>query len=369
MRPLLYLFALLLLGAGCKRSPAPQPEPPLAIETAVVREDSLYTRRTFITRIESNYESLIEPRVTGYLASSHYKTGLPVCRGQLLFRIEPGSYRTAVLVAEAALESSRALAVEARNNYERAVPLSRINAISGTQLDQYTAQYEASQASVESAEQTLRNARMELGYTEIYSPINGIISSSDAHVGDLVGPGTQFQTLTTIQNMDSVKVLLALPMVEFLQLYGERRPLFDNAQLLSDIVLYESDGTRYPLSGWYDYTRTEVSSTGGTLALVVRFQNPDYTLKAGQFARVECNLGERLPRVLIPQQAVMQMQGLEAVWVIRPDSTAEYRRIRTGELFGEEWAIEEGLSAGERVATTGLQKLKSGARVTLPKNS
>ena len=357
------LLALSLLAVSCgSRSGHTGQMPPMEIETAVAESDSLYTRRSFISQINSDNEVVVEPRVSGFLVARHYKKGMPVRKGQLIFEIDDSEYYTALLSAQAALESSRALALEAKNNFDRAVPLAKINAISGTQLDQYTAQYAASEADVKSARQALRNAQLNLGYTKIYAQIDGIIESSNGSVGDYVGPGTQIPTLTTIMNIDTVQVPIAIPMTQFLRLDSNRTNIYDNAELLSEIVLYEADGTRYPLFGKYDYTRTAVSSATGTIVLIVRFPNPSYRLKTGQFARVEANIGAKLPRVLVPQQSVVQTLDVSSVWVIRPDSTAEYRKVTPGETFGGMWAIESGLEPGETVAVTGLQKLRQEMR-------
>ena len=338
------LLALSLLAVSCgSRSGHTGQMPPMEIEIAVAEFDLLYTRRSFISQINSDNEVVVEPRVSGFLVARHYKKGMPVRKGQLIFEIDDSEYYTALLSAQAALESSRALALEAKNNFDRAVPLAKINAISGTQLDQYTAQYAASEADVKSARQALRNAQLNLGYTKIYAQIDGIIESSNGSVGDYVGPGTQIPTLTTIMNIDTVQVPIAIPMTQFLRLDSNRTNIYDNAELL--------------------YTRTAVSSATGTIVLIVRFPNPSYRLKTGQFARVEANIGAKLPRVLVPQQSVVQTLDVSSVWVIRPDSTAEYRKVTPGETFGGMWAIESGLEPGETVAVTGLQKLRQGMRV------
>ena len=128
---------------------------------------------------------------------------------------------------------------------------------------------------------------MNVGYTELRSPIDGIISNTSAHVGDYVGPGTQFGVLTTISNIDTLTVDVAIPMAQYLRAAGPRTSIFDNAGLLTDIRLMLADGTVYPYKGLYDYTRKDVSSTTGTLVLVVMFPNPDRSLKPGQFARVD----------------------------------------------------------------------------------
>lgn len=362
----LYLLTVILLTAtlaGCRKQKPKAEMPPLRVETARAVTDSVPNRMGFIGYLKSNFDAVIQPRVNGYLVSRQFDYGMPVRHGQLLFTIDPDQLSTSMFAAEAALESARAQALEAKNNYDRAVPLARINAISQSQLDQYTAQYKASQATVRSAEQTLSNARMNVGYTELRSPIDGIISNTSAHVGDYVGPGTQFSVLTTISNIDTVTVDVAIPMASYLRAAGPRPSIYANEGLLSDIRLTLADGTRYPHAGIYDYTRKDVSSTTGTLVLVVMFPNPDGSLKPGQFARVEANVGPVRARVVVPQQAVSQAQGINSVWVVRPDSTAVYRRVVPGDTYGRMWCIDQGLADGETVVVTGQQKLRNGMKV------
>lgn len=355
------LVAVLL--AGCRRHKPELAMPPLRVTVAEAVTDSIPNRREFIGYLASNFDAVIQPRVNGYLLTKQFDNGMPVRRGQLLFTIDPDQLSTTMLAAEAALQSAKAQALEARNNYDRAVPLAKINAISQSQLDQYTAQYKAAEASVRSAEQTLSSSRMNVGYTELRSPIDGIIEKTSAHVGDYVGPGTQFSVLTTISNIDTLTVDVAIPMAQFLRAAGPRSSIYDNDGLLSDIRLMLADGTVYPHAGRYDYTRKDVSSTTGTLVLVVMFPNPDRALKPGQFARVVANVGPVRPRVVVPQQSVSQAQGVSSVWVVRPDSTAMYRRVTPGDTYGTMWCIDEGLTDGEIVVTEGQMKLHNGMKV------
>lgn len=198
-----------LLAGGCRGRHATGAQPSLRVEVIEAATDTVPNRMSFVSSVESNFDALIEPRVNGYLVNKYFSSGMPVRKGQLLFTIDPNLLSTTLLSAEASLESARAQEVSARNNYERAVPLARIDAISQTQLDQYTAEYVAAQAAVRSAEQQVRNARLQVGYTRIYAPIDGIIASSNAHTGDYVGVGTQFSVLTTISNIDTVAVDVA----------------------------------------------------------------------------------------------------------------------------------------------------------------
>ena len=359
--PAACLFAALL--TGCAQHTPKQAAPPLRVGVAEAAVDSVPNRMSFIGYLASNFDAVIQPRVNGYLSSKQYGNGMPVRRGQLLFTIDPDQLSTSMLAAEAELESARAQALEARNNYDRAVPLARINAISQSQFDQYTAQFRAAEAAVQSAEQALRNARMNVSYTELRSPIDGTISNTSAHVGDYVGPGTQFTVLTTVSNTDTMTVDVAIPMSQYLRLASGRTSLYDNEGLLSDIRLTLADGTQYPGEGFYSYTRKDIPNATGTLVLVVAFPNPDGTLKPGQFARVAANVGPVRPHVVVPQRCVIQSQGQASVWVVGPDSTVRYRRIEPGGTYGDMWCIDRGLQAGEAVVANGVQKMRDGAKV------
>lgn len=360
-----YLVAigLSVVLVGCAKRPATTPELPLPVTVAEAVVDTVPLRRHFIGYLASNFDAVIQPRVNGFLLRKHFDSGMPVRRGALLFEIDPQPFRNAVLAAEASVASARAQAIEARNNYHRAVPLAAMNAISRADLDQYTAQHKAADAAVQSAEQQLRNARLDLGYTRIHAPIDGIVSNSAAYEGDYVGPATQFSVLTTLSNLDTMSVDLALPMSEYLRLAGMRPSIYDNEGLLSDIWLLLPDGTRYPFEGFYKYTRKDVSAATGTLVMVVGFPNPQGALKAGQFARVEAVIGQPMPQVVVPMTAVSQVQGINSVWVVQPDSTVHFQRVVLGKTAGEKWCITEGLAPRQWVVTEGVQKLHEGARV------
>lgn len=335
--------------------------PILTVQTTVAGLDTLPVEREFIGSLQANYSAVIQPRVNAWLVKKHYQNGASVKRGAPLFTLDASPFSTSRLAAQAQLESARAQLLEARNNYERAVPLARIEAISQTQLDQYRAQYSAAEAAVKSAEQSLRSAQLEEGYTRILSPIDGIVASSEAHAGDYVGPGTKFQVLTTISNLDTLSVDLALPMREYLALGGGNPE--GNSDFVREMHLYLSDGSLYPYAGRYGYTHKDVSSSEGTLLFSVDFPNPDRLLREGQFARVKALLGAGVPRVLLPQKAVVQAQGICSVWVVASDSTVRYREVQVGDTQGDAWCIESGLEPGERVLLTGLQKVRNGMKI------
>ncbi len=359
---------VILCCVACHKKAKKQEEPVLQIEVAQVRVDSVVMKYEFVSHLKSNYDAVIQPRVNGYLLRKNFSAGMPVRRGQLLFVIDANLLNTSVRAAEASLASAEAQAVEARSNYERAVPLAEINAISRSQLDQYTAQYRSAESAVRSARQSLENARLQAGYTRIYSPINGIVAYADVHEGDYVGPGTQFSTLTTISNLDTLSAQLAIPTSLYMDYAQQAANIYDNGNLLSDIELYLADGSRYEYGGVYDYTQQNISPTSGTITIVVKFPNPESRLKAGEYARVLTGLGARKSRLLIPQQSVSRIQGVESVWVVKADSTVEYRAVKTLGSHGRMWVVGSGLQPDEHVALTGLQKLHGGMKV-IPKKA
>lgn len=366
MQRFLLMFGLLsaMLMSAC-RKPDKQKEamPPMRIEVAKTIADSVNVEYEFVTHLESGFEAVVQPRVSGYLLRSTLRSSRVVKKGELLFVIDANLLNTSLRSAEAQLLSAQAKEAEARSTYERAKPLVEINAISQIQIEEYRANYLSAQQAVKSARQQVENARLQVGYARITSPISGIAAAATAHEGDYVGVGTQFASLTTISNMDSLKAELSLPTATYLRVVGGQRAMYDNRGLLSNIRLFLTDGQEYEYAGEYDYTQQNISPTAGTITLVVKFPNPDYRLKTGEFARIRCDLGERRLRVLVDKQAVQSVQGINSVWVIGRDSVAEYRRVELGEEYGRYFIIDDGLQSDEVVALTGGQKLRSGMKV------
>ncbi len=353
----------IVLFASCHHSQKSDSYEPLKIEVASVRADTIVNRRSYIGTLASNYEAVVQPRVNGYLIAKRFSNGMPVRKGQLIFRIDPREQQANLLAAQAALSSAKAKFAEASNNYARAMPLVEIDAISQSQYDQYKAEYLAAEAAIKSAEQSLENAKLTRGYTDMYASIDGVISASSAHVGDYVGPSSKFPTLTVIQNIDTVCVDLAIPVREYLRYSGRKSFSYDNKQLLSDIKLYLADGALYPFAGAYSYTKSAVADALGTIVIVTVFPNPDYLLKPGQFARVETNLGEGSLRLTVPQSAVSQVQNINSLWVVDADSVAQFRKVKLGEVVDGRRVILDGVKEGEWVAVDGNMKLRAGMKV------
>lgn len=355
------IFALCACSQPVRRY---TPEP-IVVKRIKVGVDTIVNRQTFISSLTPNYIAVIQPRVNGYLSAKMFSNGMPVSKGQTIFRIDDRQQQANLLAAQASLASAQAKEAEAVNNYSRAVPLAAIDAISQVQLDQYTAQYKAAKSAVNAAQQQLANAQLEVEYTTIKASINGVISTSEAYVGDYVGPGTKFATLTRIENIDTLCADIAIPVKQYLEWSGRRSFTYSNDNLLSDIDLYLADGSLYPFKGSYSFTRTAVADNEGTMVIVVTFPNANYLLKAGQFARIKCNIGATMPVLTLPIGAVKQVQGINSVWVIDQDSIAHYRQVEVGTTLNNKQIITSGINTGEYVALDGYARLTNGQKVLL----
>lgn len=323
----------------------------------------------FQTLLYSNYDATIQPRVSGYLLTKEFTKGMPVEKGQVLFTLDAAPIELNVLSNRAALASAKVALAEAENNYNRAVPLARIEAISQSSLDQYKAAYASAKAQVELAQSQLDESLLQVGYTTITSPISGIIDDEGATVGDWVGVGTSYSVLGTVSNIDEIGVHIQIPFARYFQARGGRQggPSYDNKGLLSNIRLYLADGTLYPHKGTYSYTKRDAGDQTGTIIIVASFPNPERLLKVGQSAVVMADVGSPEGVVLIPQQAVVQQLDRSGVWVVDKDGVVGFRTVSLGEKFGHYWIVEQGVRSGELVVTNGLQRLRGGEKVIAEK--
>ncbi len=361
------LLSFLLLTPSCApkgKKSSPPPTPRVEVAQAIGERVSIPMR--FQTLLYSNYDATIQPRTSGYLLTKEFSKGLPVEKGQVLFTLDATPIKLSVASNRAALASAKSSLAEAENNYRRAVPLARLEAISQSALDQYQAAYEAAKAQVEVAQSTLDESLLELSYTTITSPISGIIDDMGATVGDWVGVGTSYSVLATVSNIDEIGVHIQIPFARYFEARkggDDTTPSYDNSSLLENIRLYLSDGSLYPYTGTYAYTKREAGDQTGTIIIVASFPNPRGVLKVGQSAVVVADIGSPEGVVLVPQQAIVQTLNKASVWVVGRDSTVSSRAVVLGEKFGQHWIVDSGLLAGEVVVTSGMQNLRSGEKV------
>lgn len=356
---------IVLLTACDKGAKEPATKPTVRVEVAEVTGERVVLPMRFQTLLYSNYDATIQPRVSGYLLTKQFTKGMPVEEGQVLFTLDAKPIELSVLSNRAALASAKTTLAEAENNYRRAVPLAKIDAISQSSLDQYRAAYASAEAQVELTQSQLNESLLQLGYTTITSPISGIIDDNGATVGDWVGVGTSYEVLGTVSNVDEIGVHIQIPFARYFQLRGDddQTPSYDNSSLLSNIRLYLPDGSLYPYEGTYAYTKRDAGDQTGTIIIVAGFPNPDLLLKVGQSAVVVADVGSPEGVVLVPQEAIVQQLDRAGVWIVGKDNTVSFKTVTLGEKFGTHWIVDSGLREGEVVVTNGIQRLRVGDKV------
>jgi len=354
----------LLLAAGCGKEKAPAPPPPTVEVTEVVRKDvPIYTE--WVGTADGLVNATIRAQVTGYLMKQNYGEGEFVRAGQVLFEIDPRTFQAAVDGAKGALAQSEARWATAKANLDRVIPLAEKNAVSKKDLDDNIGAELSGRAAVTSAQAQLDEAQLNLGFTRVTSPVNGIAGIAKAQIGNLVGPG-QLQELTAVSTVDPIKVYFSVSEQEYMkyrQGAGKGTKSSQEKARAIPLELILADGTVYPHKGRISLADRQVDVKTGTLRLGALFPNPGNLLRPGQYALIRATMETKKGAMLVPQRAVTEMQGKFLVAVVGADNTVEIRMVTPAERIGSLWLIDKGLKPGETIVVEGVQKVKSGVRV------
>jgi membrane fusion protein (multidrug efflux system) len=350
----------LIVAAGCeKQKPPPPPTPVVQVVEAIQRDVPIFME--WVGALDGNINAVIRPQVTGYLIRQNYREGDLVQKGQPLFEIDPRTFEAAVDEATGVRAQKVARFDTTAANLARIKPLAEKNAVSQKDLDDATGAFQAAKAELEAADANLKNARLNLGFTKIASPITGIAGIAKAQIGDLLSPNGQTE-LTTVSAVDPIKVYFNVSEREYLKLANAaiasgRKP--ENLPL--ELILV--DGSVYPHQGKVAVFNRQADVTTGTFKVAALFPNPNNLLRPGQFGRIRATMSVAKDALLVPQRAVTEMQGKYLLAVVGPDNKVDIRPVRVGERIGSDWLIAEGLKAGERIIAEGTQKVRPGMTV------
>ena len=363
MRSALCIFACLSaisLSACRKEKPAPPRAP--EVEVAQVIQKDVPIVHEWVGTADGLVNATIRAQVTGYLIRQDYNEGDLVEKGQVLFEIDPRPFKAVLDQAQGALAQVEALHENARANLARVKPLAALNALSKKDLDDAVASERSARAQVLGATAAVEKARLDLGFTKITSLIDGMAGLARAQVGDLVGPAVQGGELTTVSTINPIKVYYTIneqAYINFMRRFSsEAAGLAEARKLRIELVL--GDGSRYPYTGRFYAIDRQVDVRTGTFRVAALFPNPRNLLRPGQFVRVRVLIGTQRGALLVPQRAVMELQGSYQVAVVGSDNKVEMRPVKPGERVDSLWAIDEGLKPNERVVAEGLQKVKQG---------
>ena len=410
---LLALTALLPALTTCDRTKAkeatPPAPPPPAVVVAEVTRKSVPIVAEFVAQTDAVQTVELRARVQGVLEHVRFKEGAEVKEGQVLFEIEKSQYEAALQSARAQLAKAQADLARAQETVQvdraraeleqrkaalakteadvaRYTPLAKAKAVPQVDLDNALAARQVAaagvsaaeaqlkdtelsqrigiqqaQAAVEAARAAVTQAQLDLTYTTVKAPVSGIIGRLNVDEGNLVGRGEP-TLLATMSTIDPIKISATISEVDYLRFTrraAERQTRGQDVPL--EMVL--ADGSRYPLRGRTTTLDRTVDTKTGTIVIDALFPNPDKLLKPGQFGRVRAVVEERPDAILVPQQAVQEIQGQKSVLVVGAEDKVALRTVTLGERIGDLTIVARGLEPGERVIVEGIQKVRPGMQV------
>jgi len=361
---LLILLALLLVHCKGETTSALPPSLPHVEVVDVVQKDvPIYSE--WVGTTDGSVNAHIRAQVSGYLLKRPYVEGGFVKKDELLFELDPNKFKVALDQAQGDLAKAQAQLMKTKLDVERDTPLAKQGAISQKELTDSVQAYEAAKGDTAAAKAAVEQAKLNLGWTRITAPIDGVVGIAKAQIGDLIDANSE---LTSMSTLDPIRVYFPVSEQEYLgaaemirQRYKERKEgeAYGGVQL--ELIL---GGEKvYPHKGQFILVDRQVDVKTGTILVAAIFPNPNSLLRPGQFARVRAVTKTRENALLVPQRAVTELQGSYQVAVVTPDNKVDVRPVKVGPRTGNLWIIDQGLNQGERVVVEGLQKLKAGMTV------
>jgi membrane fusion protein (multidrug efflux system) len=373
---------LLCMGffAGCDSKPAAPtgPAPPLPVTVVEVKPADVPLAGEWVGTLDGYVNAQIQPQASGYLIKQDYREGSEVAKGQVLFEIDPRPFQAALDQATGQLDQAKAQVQQAKAqlalaqiNVDRDTPLAQAHAIAQSQLDNETQQkaqseaaVQSAQASVAAAEAAVANAKLNLGFTQVRSLIDGVAGQATTQVGNLVNGQS---VLTSVSQLNPIKAYFSIGDAEYLALTERSRKgggdLLKNASSIP-LTLTLANGEVFPQRGHIAFVDRQMNPQTGAIRIAAAFPNPGDVLRPGQFGRIKAETELRHNGLLVPQAAVQEFQGMQQVYVAGTDGKAHLTTITLGPQVGTNWLVESGLSPGALVITDNLQKLQDGALVS-----
>ena len=344
------------------------PPPPAKVKVVNVLQTTVPIPVDFVGQTYGYKDIPIRARVDGFLTGLYFMEGSNVKRGQLLYTIDPEPLKAIEAEKLSGLASAQSQLTKAESDLNRIRPLAAINAVSQRDLDAAVAAFESAQAGVEAAKAEVRYSQINLGYTSISSPIDGIIGMTQAKTGEYVGKAPNPVVLNTVSSVDTILVNFSISEIDFLKLLRMRQAKLADTSKANDsgqakINLVLSDGTVYNHPGKFNFANRQVDPATGTIMFQVAFPNPEKMLRPGQFARVKLVLEEVEGGLLIPQRCVKELQGIYQVFVVNANNEIELRNIDLGPKVGGMWLVQSGLKPEETTVFEGLNLVRPGQKV------
>jgi membrane fusion protein (multidrug efflux system) len=356
------LMTCLVLAAACSKKEAPPPPAPPEVQVAEVTQNDVPVYIELVGATLGAEDVEIRARVEGYLVSMNFTEGTFVKKGQLLYKIDSQPFEAALDESRANLSTARARVDKTNNDVARLTPLAKQQAVSQQELDNALSSQEAAQAQVAAYDAKVAKAKLDLAYTTITSPIDGLIGTTQKKVGSLIAGGETL--LNIVSQINPILFRCAIAEAEYLRIARRGAGGKKSAEKPVGAQLILADGSVHPHKGRLESVERAVDPTTGTLTGQFSFPNPEQILRPNQYGRARFVTDLKEGAILVPQLAVQEIQGLYSVMVVKPDATVEQRMVKAGERVGNLWVIDSGLKPGEKVIVEGLQKVKPGVQVS-----
>jgi len=347
------------LSGGCGK-PAIQAPAPADVQVATVEQRDVPVTREWIGSLDGSVNAQIRAQVSGYVIKQDYQEGSVVAKGAALFDIDPRPFRAALAQATAQLSQAQAQLGKSELDVRRYTPLARDKAVSQEELDDAIQARLAARAQVASARAAVDQARLNLDFAHVVSPVDGIAGLVQVQIGDLVGPSSG--VLTTVSTVDPIKAYFPISEQAYLEFRG-REPDAPSIPQGTEFQLVLSDGTIYPAKGRFFAIDRQVDANTGTLRVAALFPNPKGLLRPGQFARIRAVVNVEKGALLVPARALSELQGGYQVATVDAANTVHIVTVKVGPASGSLTVVETGLHPGDRVVAEGIQKVREGAVV------
>jgi membrane fusion protein, multidrug efflux system len=364
---LIYWTAFSAVGAltSCEKPKAAvQTGPPEVLVTDVVQKEVPVIRQ-WVGTLNGSQNADVKARTTGYLQTRAYQEGGYVRKGDLLFEIDPRPFAATLAQANGQLQEAQATLLGVELDAKRAKELFGSKVISEQEYTNKTQNYQTKLAAVAAAQAAVEEAQLNLDYTKVVSPLDGIAGLAQAQIGDLVGTGSN-TSLTTVSQIEPIRCYFPISEQSYWEFADRLKEMMTvpEAERGEKVELILPDGSVYPHKGKFAFVDRQVDPKTGTIQIAVSFPNPELTLRPGQYATARAEIQTIPNALLIPQQAISELQGGTQVAVVNPDGKAEIRVVKIGPVYGRMIVVKEGLKAGEKVIVEGFQKVRQGIEVS-----
>jgi RND family efflux transporter MFP subunit len=359
----LIILATCLTACSRKAEQAGPPPPTVIVATVTPRDVPVV--KEGVATLDGFINANIHAQVQGYIISRDYKEGSVVKKGDLLFQIDPRPFEASLAQAKATLAKDKAMQLKASADQMRAMQLFMEKVTSAQERDAAVAAAESNKANVEAGEAAVETAELNLGYTKITAPVDGVAGISTAQVGDLVGPSTG--TLTTVSQVNPIKATVNLGEHGFTEFLTKHPDPDERDRYLSklEFQLLLTDGTQFPQNGSFYAEDRHLDAKTGSIKMEITFPNPGNLLRPGQFGKVRTTIETKKGALVVPQEAVTELQGNQVAMVVDQTNKAGMRPVKMGERLGALWEVVDGLKAGDRVIVQGMQKTPPGTPVVV----